>query len=150
MSRCIHQKASASGGRLPCGAACFTGSACSCSCTQLLPAWLRPAGCSLGRCVGRQALSGPKGFLSKARMSIFSTKRNDPNNAEAVSHLSPYIHFGVIAPQRCALEAAKLRSKYKARTRAAPCDACKEGRAASDARISRNSLTGEQRSVTAC
>ena len=48
-------------------------------------------------------------------MSIFSIKRNDPNNAEAVSHLSPYLHFGVLAPQRAALEAAKLRSKYKAR-----------------------------------
>ncbi len=48
-------------------------------------------------------------------MSIFSSKRNDPNNAEAVSHLSPYLHFGQLAPQRAALEAAKLRSKYKAR-----------------------------------
>ena len=62
-----------------------------------------------------QALNGPRGFLSKERMSIFSAKRNDPNNAEAVSHLSPYLHFGQLAPQRAALEAAKLRSKYKVR-----------------------------------
>ena len=60
-----------------------------------------------------QALKGPRGFLSKERMSVFSAKRNDPNNAEAVSHLSPYLHFGQLAPQRAALEAAKLRSKYK-------------------------------------
>ena len=66
-------------------------------------------------CVACQALMGPKGFLSKPRMSIFSSKRNDPNNAEAVSHMSPYLHYGQIAPQRAALEAAKLRSKYKAR-----------------------------------
>lgn len=37
----------------------------------------------------------------------YAAQRNDPN-ADAVSGLSPYLHFGHIAPQRAALEAAGL------------------------------------------
>lgn len=125
-------------------------------CRQLLvasrchqPSCGPPSAASLRR-AGPQALSGPRGFLSKARMSIFSSKRNDPNNAEAVSHLSPYLHFGVIAPQRAALEAAKLRSKYKARARRAPCrDDCKEGCAELECSRRQTSLTVQQRFATA-
>ena len=63
-----------------------------------------------------QALLGDaKGFLLKQRLSIFNSKRNDPNNTEAVSNLSPYLHFGQLSAQRTALEASKLRSKYKVR-----------------------------------
>jgi deoxyribodipyrimidine photo-lyase len=36
-------------------------------------------------------------------LARFADKRNDPN-ADALSHLSPYFHFGQIAPQRAALE----------------------------------------------
>jgi deoxyribodipyrimidine photo-lyase len=35
-------------------------------------------------------------------------------NLQALSNLSPYLHYGQLAPQRAALEAAKLRGKYKA------------------------------------
>ena len=56
---------------------------------------------------------GDKGFLLKDRLAVYSTKRNDPNKPEALSNLSPYFHFGQLAPQRAALEASKLRSKYR-------------------------------------
>lgn len=63
-----------------------------------------------------QALLGDeKGFLLKQRLAIFNSKRNDPNNTEAVSNLSPYLHFGQLSAQRTAMEASKLRSKYKVR-----------------------------------
>ena len=38
----------------------------------------------------------------EARLKLFADKRNDPNVA-ALSDLSPYTHFGQIAPQRAAL-----------------------------------------------
>ena len=62
-----------------------------------------------------QALHGPKGFLSSDRLKKFSTHRNDPNQPDALSGLSPYYHFGHLAAQRAALEASKLRSKCKVR-----------------------------------
>lgn len=33
---------------------------------------------------------------------------------QALSNLSPWLHFGQLAPQRAALEAAKHRAKFKA------------------------------------
>ena len=60
-----------------------------------------------------QALNGPKGFLSSDRLKKFSNHRNDPNQPDALSNLSPYYHFGHLAAQRAALEASKLRSKAK-------------------------------------
>lgn len=44
-------------------------------------------------------------FFEK-QFNNYAEKRNDPN-ASAVSDLSPYLHFGMIAPQRVALEAGK-------------------------------------------
>jgi hypothetical protein len=35
------------------------------------------------------------------------------NCSQALSNLSPWLHFGQLAPQRAALEAAKLRSKHR-------------------------------------
>jgi deoxyribodipyrimidine photolyase len=32
---------------------------------------------------------------------------------QALSNLSPWLHFGQLAPQRAALEAAKLRAKHR-------------------------------------
>lgn len=61
-----------------------------------------------------QALNGEKGFLSSDRLKKFSTHRNNPNQPDALSNLSPYYHFGHLAAQRAALEASKLRSKCKA------------------------------------
>ena len=79
-----------------------------------------------------------KSFLTKARLSKYASQRNDPN-AEALSgvsiimvlawpssiirlipcvyslppQLSPYFHFGHLAPQRAAYEANKVRSSHK-------------------------------------
>lgn len=58
-------------------------------------------------------LNGKDGFLSTDRIKKFSKHRNDPNQPEALSNLSPYYHFGHLAAQRAALEASKLRSKAK-------------------------------------
>ena len=71
-----------------------------------------------------QALLGKeKGFLLKQRLTIYNSKRNDPNNTEALSNLSPYLHFGQLSSQRAALETVKLKAKFKARGRARRCDA---------------------------
>jgi deoxyribodipyrimidine photo-lyase len=51
---------------------------------------------------------GPESFLPK-RLKLYE-KRNDPNVPGALSGLSPWLHFGQLAPQRAAL-AAKAHSK---------------------------------------
>jgi len=53
-------------------------------------------------------------FVTKARLGAYEKSRNDPN-ADAVSSLSPYIHFGQLAPARCALEAGKMKTSCKVR-----------------------------------
>lgn len=60
-----------------------------------------------------QALSGDRGFLTKARLSKYEEKRNDPCVPDALSGLSPYLHFGHLAPQRAAIEAAKMKPVHK-------------------------------------
>ncbi len=64
-----------------------------------------------GEEAARAALLGPGGFLSSQRLGLYDTKRNDPATPSALSNLSPYLHFGQLAPQRAALEAAKHRAK---------------------------------------
>lgn len=46
------------------------------------------------------------------RLKTYGTSRNDPS-AEALSDLSPYFHFGQVAPQRACLEVRKYRHKHK-------------------------------------
>ena len=46
--------------------------------------------------------------LSPARLALYDTKRNDPAVPDALSNLSPWLHFGQLSPQRAALEAAKV------------------------------------------
>jgi len=65
---------------------------------------------SVGAIAGRKA--GPTGaekalaeFL-KSRMKGYSIARNDPN-IDGQSHLSPWLHFGHLAPQRAALEISR-------------------------------------------
>ncbi len=53
-------------------------------------------------------------FVTKARLGSYEKSRNDPN-ADAVSSLSPYIHFGQLAPARCALDAGKMKTSCKVR-----------------------------------
>ncbi|XP_062136050.1 deoxyribodipyrimidine photo-lyase-like [Drosophila sulfurigaster albostrigata] len=47
------------------------------------------------------------------RLRDFNEKRNDPM-ADAVSGLSPWLHFGQISAQRCILEVKRYAGKYKA------------------------------------
>uniref|UniRef100_A0A7S0UNI1 Deoxyribodipyrimidine photo-lyase n=1 Tax=Polytomella parva TaxID=51329 RepID=A0A7S0UNI1_9CHLO len=71
--------------------------------------WLTP-----GESAGRAALLDPKdGFLTDRRIKAYDTLRNNPS-CDAVSNLSPYFHFGQLAPQRAALEASKRRKTHPA------------------------------------
>ena len=58
----------------------------------------------------RAAFEMLHGFI-RSRLHHFATKRNDPCQ-NYISGLSPYLHFGQIAPQRCALEVSKYRGRY--------------------------------------
>ncbi|EFN58989.1 CPD photolyase [Chlorella variabilis] len=71
--------------------------------------------CAPGEDAAMEALSGPKGFLgSKARLARYEEKRNDPTVPDALSGLSPYLHFGHLSPQRAAVEAARNKAVHKA------------------------------------
>ncbi|KAF7828370.1 deoxyribodipyrimidine photo-lyase [Senna tora] len=66
--------------------------------------------CEPGEIAAMEVLMGNKnGFLTK-RLKNYSVDRNDPSKPSGLSGLSPYLHFGQISAQRCALEARKLRS----------------------------------------
>ena len=67
-------------------------------------AWAAP-----GERAARAALDGPGGFLDPARLALYDSKRNDPGVPSALSGLSPWMHFGQLAPQRAALEASRRR-----------------------------------------
>ncbi|GJM91730.1 hypothetical protein PR202_ga08137 [Eleusine coracana subsp. coracana] len=65
--------------------------------------------CEPGEAAAMEALLGSKdGFLTK-RMKSYESGRNDPTKPRALSCLSPYLHFGHISAQRCALEAKRRR-----------------------------------------
>ena len=51
-------------------------------------------------------------FLAE-RLPVYAERRNDPN-AQATSGLSPYFHFGQIAPQRAALGALEAKASAPA------------------------------------
>uniref|UniRef100_A0A7N0SZ51 Deoxyribodipyrimidine photo-lyase n=1 Tax=Kalanchoe fedtschenkoi TaxID=63787 RepID=A0A7N0SZ51_KALFE len=66
--------------------------------------------CEPGEHAAMDVLMGTKnGFLTK-RLKTYSTDRNNPLKPRGLSGLSPYLHFGKISAQRCALEARKLRT----------------------------------------
>lgn len=52
-----------------------------------------------------------KSFL-ETRLSQYDSRRNDPN-ADALSRLSPYLHFGHVAAQRIALEVSASQAAKK-------------------------------------
>jgi deoxyribodipyrimidine photo-lyase len=57
--------------------------------------------------------SGAKKILQqfiKKGIHTYADQRNDPNK-DAQSNLSPYLHYGMIAPQRVALEIVKITGK---------------------------------------
>ncbi|XP_024029072.1 deoxyribodipyrimidine photo-lyase [Morus notabilis] len=67
------------------------------------------AWCEPGEKAAMEVLMGSKnGFLTK-RLKNYSTDRNNPLKPSALSGLSPYLHFGQISAQRCALEARAVR-----------------------------------------
>ncbi|KVH90075.1 DNA photolyase, class 2 [Cynara cardunculus var. scolymus] len=65
--------------------------------------------CEPGEVAALETLMGNnKGFLT-TRIKNYSADRNNPLKPEGLSGLSPYLHFGQISAQRCALEACKVR-----------------------------------------
>jgi deoxyribodipyrimidine photo-lyase len=65
--------------------------------------------CEPGEAAAMEVLLGSKdGFLTK-RIKSYDADRNDPTKSRALSCLSPYLHFGHISAQRCALEAKRRR-----------------------------------------
>nr|XP_011463773.1 PREDICTED: deoxyribodipyrimidine photo-lyase-like [Fragaria vesca subsp. vesca] len=66
--------------------------------------------CEPGETAAMEVLMGSKnGFLTK-RLKGYSSDRNNPLKPRGVSGLSPYLHFGQISAQRCALEARSVRN----------------------------------------
>ncbi|MBM4167596.1 MAG: deoxyribodipyrimidine photo-lyase [Ignavibacteria bacterium] len=66
--------------------------------------WIRP-----GEAAARKTLHS---FISN-HLKQFAEWRNDPTQ-EALSNLSPYLHFGQISPQRVALEVRKRKQPHAA------------------------------------
>ncbi|CAI0413489.1 unnamed protein product [Linum tenue] len=65
--------------------------------------------CIPGEDAAMEVLMGSKdGFLTK-RLKLYSSDRNNPLKPEGLSGLSPYLHFGQISAQRCALESHKVK-----------------------------------------
>ncbi|KAK6137672.1 hypothetical protein DH2020_028598 [Rehmannia glutinosa] len=65
--------------------------------------------CEPGERAALEVLMGDKTGFLKARLKNYSTDRNNPLKPKGLSGLSPYLHFGQISAQRCALEAQKVR-----------------------------------------
>ncbi|GER27994.1 CPD photolyase family protein [Striga asiatica] len=65
--------------------------------------------CEPGERAGLEVLVGEKNGFLKSRLKNYATDRNNPMKPKALSGLSPYLHFGQISAQRCALEAQKVR-----------------------------------------
>lgn len=68
--------------------------------------------CEPGEKAALEVLMGDKSGFLKARFKNYSSDRNNPLKPKALSGLSPYLHFGQISAQRCALEAEKVRKLY--------------------------------------
>ncbi|XP_016486198.1 deoxyribodipyrimidine photo-lyase-like [Nicotiana tabacum] len=68
--------------------------------------------CEPGEDAALEVLMGSKNGFLTARLKNYSTERNNPLKPQALSGLSPYLHFGQISAQRCALEAHKVRKLY--------------------------------------
>ncbi|KAJ0014422.1 hypothetical protein Pint_19883 [Pistacia integerrima] len=65
--------------------------------------------CQPGEDAAMEVLKGSNdGFLTK-RLKGYPKDRNNPLKPRALSCLSPYLHFGQISAQRCALEARRAR-----------------------------------------
>ncbi|KAI5059373.1 hypothetical protein GOP47_0025692 [Adiantum capillus-veneris] len=68
--------------------------------------------CEPGEDAAMELLLGKKkGFLT-VRIRNYADDRNDPAKTAALSGLSPYLHYGQISAQRCALEGRKVRRTH--------------------------------------
>ncbi|KAL6004825.1 hypothetical protein ACLOJK_005381 [Asimina triloba] len=68
--------------------------------------------CKPGEHAAMEVLMGSSdGFLT-TRLKNYASDRNNPLKPKALSRLSPYLHFGQISAQRCALEANKFRKMH--------------------------------------
>ncbi|KAH7687060.1 DNA photolyase class 2 protein [Dioscorea alata] len=68
--------------------------------------------CEPGEEGAMEVLKGSKdGFFTK-RLKNYESDRNDPLKPKGLSGLSPYLHFGQISAQRCALDAQALRKSH--------------------------------------
>ncbi|XP_039123153.1 deoxyribodipyrimidine photo-lyase isoform X3 [Dioscorea cayenensis subsp. rotundata] len=65
--------------------------------------------CEPGEAGAMEVLKGSKGGFLTKRLKNYESDRNDPLKPKGLSGLSPYLHFGQISAQRCALEAQALR-----------------------------------------
>ncbi|XP_051137811.1 deoxyribodipyrimidine photo-lyase [Andrographis paniculata] len=68
--------------------------------------------CESGEQAALEVLMGAKNGFLKARLKNYPTDRNNPLKPKALSGLSPYLHFGQISAQRCALEAHKVQKLH--------------------------------------
>ena len=68
--------------------------------------------CKPGEDEAMEVLLGKKNGFLTTRIKNYADDRNDPSKPSGLSGLSPYLHYGHISAQRCALEARKLRSSH--------------------------------------
>ncbi len=59
---------------------------------------------------GEQAAAGMLGAFIQHRLDSYADRRNDPNG-NAVSRLSPYLHFGMLSPLRAALAVSQATGR---------------------------------------
>ncbi|KAI3792567.1 hypothetical protein L2E82_06450 [Cichorium intybus] len=67
--------------------------------------------CKPGEVAALETLMGNENGFLTTRLKNYATDRNNPSK-QAISGLSPYIHFGQISAQRCAFEARKLHKAH--------------------------------------
>lgn len=53
-----------------------------------------------------------KNFCTRPRLGKFDCKRNDITYPQAISDMSPYLHYGHIAPQRAILKVKKFKKIF--------------------------------------
>ncbi|XP_043715541.1 deoxyribodipyrimidine photo-lyase [Telopea speciosissima] len=68
--------------------------------------------CVSGEDAASELLLGSKNGFLTTRLKNYATDRNNPLKLKGLSGLSPYLHFGQISAQRCALEARTFRKLH--------------------------------------
>lgn len=68
--------------------------------------------CEPGEDAAMELLLGKKNGFLTTRIRNYADDRNDPSKPSGLSGLSPYLHYGQISAQRCALEGRKLRRSH--------------------------------------